>query len=104
MESANLCEEVTRLDNHCDISQRAPSEPEPAPQIHPTQPEEPSDRDQCRETSSHRGQVEGAAVNHDNVTMETGTAEEEEDEDSWDKLFTDDGDCLDPKIMEEVSW
>ena len=29
--------------------------------------------------------------------------EEEEEEDSWDTLFNDDGECLDPHVVEEVS-
>lgn len=31
------------------------------------------------------------------------TEEEKEEEDNWDSLFTDDGDCLDPHLLEELS-
>ena len=36
------------------------------------------------------------------VAMETGEDEGEDDEESWDKMFDDDGECLDPSLMAEV--
>ncbi|XP_064603293.1 coiled-coil domain-containing protein R3HCC1L-like [Liolophura sinensis] len=108
---ANLCQEVLPSANHCDIHKRAPSLSEPASHSQPpdselpssSQSEESSFSDQCGETSSARGtaQCKDAEVNHNSVAMET--FDDEEEEDSWDKLFTDDGDCLDPKIMEELT-
>ncbi|XP_073698530.1 coiled-coil domain-containing protein R3HCC1L [Garra rufa] len=42
----------------------------------------------------------GSALEHDGVPKE----EEEDDEgENWDSLFNDDGDCLDPHLMEEMS-
>ena len=32
----------------------------------------------------------------------TNSTEEQSDEDSWDRMFDDNGDCLDPSAMEEV--
>ncbi len=40
----------------------------------------------------------GSALEHDGVPEE----EEEDEEENWDSLFNDDGDCLDPHLMEEV--
>lgn len=39
----------------------------------------------------------GGALEHDGVPDE-----KEEEEENWDSLFNDDGDCLDPHLMEEV--
>lgn len=32
------------------------------------------------------------------------TSDHSEEEDSWDKMFDDDGECLDPNAMEEVNF
>lgn len=42
----------------------------------------------------------GSALEHDGVPKEE---EEEGEGENWDSLFNDDGDCLDPHLMEEVS-
>ncbi|XP_013412988.1 protein NETWORKED 2D [Lingula anatina] len=41
-------------------------------------------------------------VSEENVEQ-TQDEDEEEAEDSWDKMFDDDGECLDPKLMEELT-
>ncbi|XP_062311918.1 coiled-coil domain-containing protein R3HCC1L isoform X1 [Osmerus eperlanus] len=41
--------------------------------------------------------------NQGNGALEEEEEEEEEEEDSWDTLFNDDGECLDPHVVEELS-
>ncbi|KAF4118253.1 coiled-coil domain-containing protein R3HCC1L isoform X2 [Onychostoma macrolepis] len=45
----------------------------------------------------------GSALEHDGVPKEEEEEEEEDEGENWDSLFNDDGDCLDPHLMEEMS-
>nr|XP_033478776.1 coiled-coil domain-containing protein R3HCC1L [Epinephelus lanceolatus]XP_033478777.1 coiled-coil domain-containing protein R3HCC1L [Epinephelus lanceolatus]XP_033478778.1 coiled-coil domain-containing protein R3HCC1L [Epinephelus lanceolatus] len=49
------------------------------------------------------GQPDSADVEADVTSRLEETAAQEEEEDSWDTLFNDDGDCLDPHLLEELA-
>ncbi|ROL52026.1 Coiled-coil domain-containing protein R3HCC1L [Anabarilius grahami] len=65
--------------------------------------EKDESRDDMRSTSRTMNAPEdtSSALEHEGMPKE----EEEEDEEgeNWDSLFNDDGDCLDPNLMEEMS-
>lgn len=69
-------------------------------------PEVKEERLQVAEVSAN-GHAKSASVGADASSCpETTSLQEEQDgEESWDTLFNDDGDCLDPHLLEEVrAW
>ncbi|KAF4075422.1 hypothetical protein AMELA_G00234350 [Ameiurus melas] len=69
----------------------------------------------CKDASRVEKEDAGQRVSSENVDTTTRTTselkaaddnlkeEEEEERDNWDSLFTDDGECLDPHLLEEIS-
>lgn len=71
-----------------------------------TSPEDSRDRVSAEgvKTSADSGTVSQPAETVGEVKKEEEKEEEEEEEgDDWDSLFTDEGDCLDPHLLEEIS-
>lgn len=68
-------------------------------------PDVKEERLQGAEVSAN-GHSMSASVEADASCPETTSRQEEQDEEeSWDTLFNDDGDCLDPHLLEEVrAW
>ncbi|XP_067258573.1 coiled-coil domain-containing protein R3HCC1L [Chanodichthys erythropterus] len=63
--------------------------------------EKDESRDETDSTSRTMNAPEdtSSALEHEGMPKE----EEEEEEENWDSLFNDDGDCLDPHLMDEMS-
>uniref|UniRef100_A0A8C2IMT2 R3H domain and coiled-coil containing 1-like n=1 Tax=Cyprinus carpio TaxID=7962 RepID=A0A8C2IMT2_CYPCA len=66
--------------------------------MHTEKEEESRDDTDCVSKTMNTPEDTGGALEHDGVPDE-----KEEEEENWDSLFNDDGDCLDPHLMEEMS-
>ncbi|KAF5897130.1 coiled-coil domain-containing protein R3HCC1L-like, partial [Clarias magur] len=49
------------------------------------------------------GGVKSAEAGEDDGQKDDGQKDEEDEGDNWDTLFTEDGECLDPHLLEEIS-
>ncbi|TSK18076.1 Coiled-coil domain-containing protein R3HCC1L [Bagarius yarrelli] len=54
-------------------------------------------------TTTHTTSESKTAETQQNPKEEEEEIKEQEEGDNWDSLFTDDGDCLDPHLLEEIS-